>query len=419
MEKLRIIGGESLQGEINCSGSKNAALPIIAASILSDKKIIIENLPYLQDITTMFELMGSMGAEIILDETMNFSISTANLNNFEARYELVKTMRASILVLGALLGKYGTAKIALPGGCAIGTRPVNYHLDGLRKLGADIEIRNGYIHASCKRLIGTNLEFEGMTVTGTENLIMAATLAEGTTRLKNVAKEPEIIDLANFLNILGANIKGAGTDEIIVEGVDELSGGRFSIPFDRIEAGTYLAAAVATNGNIKINKIDSSRMGNMIEKFQLIGAFVELNENTIHIKMEKNIEPVDVITEPFPGFPTDMQAQFMTLNCISDGSSLTTETVFENRFQHVTELKKMGAKISLNNNQAKIEGVSNLVGSNVSASDLRASASLVLAGLVGKNRTQIDDIYHIDRGYECIEEKLNKLGAEIIREPTI
>ena len=417
MEKLRIIGGESLQGEINCSGSKNAALPIIAASILSDKKIIIENLPYLQDITTMFELMGSMGAEIILDETMNFSISTANLNNFEARYELVKTMRASILVLGALLGKYGTAKIALPGGCAIGTRPVNYHLDGLRKLGADIEIRNGYIHASCKRLIGTNLEFKGMTVTGTENLIMAATLAEGTTRLKNVAKEPEIIDLANFLNILGANIKGAGTDEIIIEGVDELSGGRFSIPFDRIEAGTYLAAAVATNGNIKINKIDSSRMGNMIEKFQLIGAFVELNENTIHIKMEKNIEPVDVITEPFPGFPTDMQAQFTLINSIANGSATVTEKIFENRFMHVQELVRMGCDITVNGNSALINGVKKIYGAQVMATDLRASACLILAGLCAEGETIVDRVYHIDRGYERIEEKLSYLGANIERLP--
>ena len=418
MEKLLIKGGKSLLGEIDCSGAKNAALPVIAASILSSEDITLKNLPYLQDITTMFELIGSMGADISLDEKMNFKLNTSNLSNLEARYELVKTMRASILVLGSMVAKYGYAKIALPGGCAIGSRPVNYHLNALEKLGAEISLNNGYIEAKAKRLIGASIEFEGVTVTGTENLMMAASLADGLTVLTNVAKEPEISDLADFLNSMGAKISGAGTDEIRIEGVEELNGTTFKIPADRIEAGTYLVAAAITNGKITIKKIDSARMGSIIETLQKAGAEVCLNENSISLDMTKNtIKPVDIVTAPFPGFPTDMQAQFTVLNCIGHGESSVKETIFENRFMHVQELNRMGTDITINGTTALINGVDSISGAQVMATDLRASASLILAGLIAKGETIVDRIYHIDRGYERIEEKLSNLGAEIIRLP--
>ena len=418
MEKLLIKGGKSLSGQIDCSGAKNAALPVIAASILSSDDITLKNLPYLQDITTMFELIGSMGADISLDEKMNFKLNTSNLSNLEARYELVKTMRASILVLGSMVAKYGYAKIALPGGCAIGSRPVNYHLKALEKLGAEISLNNGYIEAKAKKLTGANIEFEGVTVTGTENLMMAASLAEGLTTLTNVAKEPEISDLADFLNSMGAKISGAGTDEIRIEGVEELTGTTFKIPADRIEAGTYLVAAAVTNGKITINKIDPKRMGSIIETLQRAGAEVNSNGNSISLDMTKNvIKPVDIVTAPFPGFPTDMQAQFTVLNCIGSGESSVTETIFENRFMHVQELNRMGTDITINGTTALINGVDSISGAQVMATDLRASASLILAGLVAKGETIVDRIYHIDRGYERIEEKLSNLGAEIIRLP--
>ncbi|MDA9757664.1 UDP-N-acetylglucosamine 1-carboxyvinyltransferase [Pseudomonadota bacterium] len=418
MEKLLIKGGKSLLGEIDCSGAKNAALPVIAGSILSSDDITLKNLPYLQDITTMFELIGSMGADISLDEKMNFKLNTSNLSNLEARYELVKTMRASILVLGSMVAKYGYAKIALPGGCAIGSRPVNYHLNALEKLGAEISLNNGYIEAKAKKLIGANIEFEGVTVTGTENLMMAASLADGLTVLTNVAKEPEISDLADFLNSMGAKISGAGTDEIRIEGVEELTGTTFKIPADRIEAGTYLVAAAITNGKITIKKIDSARMGSIIETLQKAGAEVCLNENSISLDMTKNtIKPVDIVTAPFPGFPTDMQAQFTVLNCIGNGESSVKETIFENRFMHVQELNRMGTDITINGTTALINGVDSISGAQVMATDLRASASLILAGLIAKGETIVDRIYHIDRGYERIEEKLSNLGAEIIRLP--
>ena len=418
MEKLLIKGGKSLSGQIDCSGAKNAALPVIAASILSSDDITLQNLPYLQDITTMFELIGSMGADISLDEKMNFKLNTSNLSNLEARYELVKTMRASILVLGSMVAKYGYAKIALPGGCAIGSRPVNYHLKALEKLGAEISLNNGYIEAKAKKLTGANIEFEGVTVTGTENLMMAASLAEGLTTLTNVAKEPEISDLADFLNSMGAKISGAGTDEIRIEGVEELTGTTFKIPADRIEAGTYLVAAAVTNGKITINKIDPKRMGSIIETLQKAGAEVESNGNSISLDMTKDaIKPVDIVTAPFPGFPTDMQAQFTVLNCIGSGESSVTETIFENRFMHVQELNRMGTDITINGTTALINGVDSISGAQVMATDLRASASLILAGLIAKGETIVDRIYHIDRGYERIEEKLSNLGAEIIRLP--
>ena len=419
MEKLLIKGGASLKGEISCSGAKNAALPMIAATILSDEDVILKNLPYLQDITTMFELLGSMGADILLNENMDFTIATNNLREKEARYELVKTMRASILVLGPLVAKYGEAKIALPGGCAIGSRPVNYHLDALEQLGATITLKNGYIEASAKKLIGSKIKFDGITVTGTENIMMAACLAEGTTTLTNVAKEPEIIDLAEFLNKMGAKISGAGSDEITIEGVERLYGTEHSIPADRIEAGTYLVAAAVTNGEIKINGINPNRLIKVLDKLIETGAKVKTSEDSISLTMNQDKpKPVDITTAPFPEFPTDMQAQFSVINALANGVSNIYETVFENRFMHVQELNRMGCNIQINGNQAIIEGVDSLYGAEVMATDLRASASLILAGLCAKGETKVDRIYHIDRGYERIEEKLNYLGANIIRLPS-
>tara|TARA_B100001939_G_scaffold302557_1_gene279745 strand:- start:693 stop:1952 length:1260 start_codon:yes stop_codon:yes gene_type:complete len=419
MEKLLIKGGNKLSGIITCSGAKNAALPMIASTILSDEKVTLKNLPYLQDITTMFELLGSMGADILLDEDMNFTIQSNNLKDIEARYELVKTMRASILVLGPLLAKYGKARIALPGGCAIGSRPVNYHLDSLRQMGAEIVLKNGYIEASAENLQGASIRFDGVTVTGTENLMMAATLAEGTTTLLNVAREPEVADLANMLNSMGAKIDGAGSDEITIQGVKKLSGTSFQIPADRIEAGTYLAAAAVTKGDIKIEGINPNRLMNVIDKLIHTGAKVDYDENSISFSMTNDIpNPVDITTAPFPEFPTDMQAQFSVINAISSGTANIYETIFENRFMHILELNRMGCDISVNGNHAIIKGVNSLYGAEVMATDLRASASLILAGLCAKGETIVDRIYHIDRGYERIEEKLNYLGANIVRLPS-
>ena len=419
MEKLLIRGGSQLSGKITCSGAKNAALPMIASTILSDEKVTLRNLPYLQDITTMFELLGSMGSDIILDENMNFTIFSKDLKDTEARYELVKTMRASILVLGPLVAKYGKAKIALPGGCAIGSRPVNYHLDSLEKMGAKIKLKNGYIEASSKKLKGAEIKFDGITVTGTENIMMAAALAEGKTTLTNVAKEPEIIDLANMLNSMGAKIDGAGSDQITIEGVDNLTGTNFEIPADRIEAGTYLAAAAVTKGDITIEGINPDRLMKVIDKLKDAGANIEYQNNAISICMNKDVpNSVDITTAPFPEFPTDMQAQFSVINAISNGTANIYETVFENRFMHILELNRMGCDISVNGNHAVIKGVKSLSGAEVMATDLRASASLILAGLCAKGETIVDRIYHIDRGYERIEEKLNYLGANIVRLPS-
>ena len=419
MEKLLIKGGNKLSGTITCSGAKNAALPMIASTILSDEKVTLKNLPYLQDITTMFELLGSMGADILLDEDMNFTIQSNNLKDIEAMYELVKTMRASILVLGPLLAKYGKARIALPGGCAIGSRPVNYHLDSLRQMGAEIVLKNGYIEASAENLQGASIRFDGVTVTGTENLMMAATLAEGTTTLLNVAREPEVADLANMLNSMGAKIDGAGSDEITIQGVKKLSGTSFQIPADRIEAGTYLAAAAVTKGDIKIEGINPNRLMKVIEKLIYTGAKIDYDEDSISFSMTNDIpNPVDITTAPFPEFPTDMQAQFSVINAISSGTANIYETIFENRFMHILELNRMGCDISVNGNHAIIKGVNSLYGAEVMATDLRASASLILAGLCAKGETIVDRIYHIDRGYERIEEKLNYLGANIVRLPS-
>lgn len=419
MEKLLIKGGNTISGTIKCSGAKNAALPMIAATILCKESVVLRNLPFLQDITTMFELLGSMGAQIILNEDMDFTISSNKLSDTEARYELVKTMRASILVLGPLVARYGKARIALPGGCAIGSRPVNFHLDALEQLGAKIELKNGYIEATADRLQGTRVKFDGITVTGTENIMMAAALAEGTSYLTNVAKEPEIVDLAEMLNAMGANIKGAGTDEIIIEGVEELTGVTFDIPADRIEAGTYLAAAVVTAGDIRIDGINPDRLKKVLEKLAETGAEITCTDDSISLSMNlEKPKPVDITTAPFPEFPTDMQAQFSVISAIANGVSNIYENVFENRFMHIQELNRMGCDISVQGNHALVKGVNTLYGAEVMATDLRASASLILAGLCAEGDTIVDRIYHIDRGYERIEEKLNYLGANILRLPS-
>jgi UDP-N-acetylglucosamine 1-carboxyvinyltransferase len=419
LEKLLIKGGNPLSGTIKCSGAKNAALPMIAATILCKESVVLRNLPFLQDITTMFELLGSMGAQIILNEDMDFTISSNKLSDTEARYELVKTMRASILVLGPLVARYGKARIALPGGCAIGSRPVNFHLDALEQLGAKIELKNGYIEATADRLQGTRVKFDGITVTGTENIMMAAALAEGTSYLTNVAKEPEIVDLAEMLNAMGANIKGAGTDEIVIEGVEELTGVTFDIPADRIEAGTYLAAAVVTAGDIRIDGINPDRLKKVLEKLAETGAEITCTDDSISLSMNlEKPKPVDITTAPFPEFPTDMQAQFSVISAMADGVSNIYENVFENRFMHIQELNRMGCDISVQGNHALVKGVNTLYGAEVMATDLRASASLILAGLCAEGETIVDRIYHIDRGYERIEEKLNYLGANILRLPS-
>ena len=420
MERLIIKGGNHLQGEIDCSGAKNAGLPILASTILLEDSALIGNLPHLQDITTKLELLNSMGSQINFHEDGYIEINSSNILLPEARYELVKTMRASILVMGPLVAKYGKAKISQPGGCDIGTRPIDFHLSGLEQMGAEIKSDSKYIYLKAKKLNPIDFTFPKVSVTGTENLMMAATLIEGTTTLRNCAKEPEVVELANYLNSCGAKINGAGESVIIVQGVKKLEASRWNVLFDRIEAGTYLVAGAITNGHVKVNKIDPKTINIVSEKLMNMGVEVNIGSDFVEVDAtSSDLKAQDIFTEPFPGFPTDMQAQFMTLNTIASGKCIIEETVFENRFQHVSQLRKMGADITLNKNKACVSGITNLVGANVSASDLRASASLVLAGLVGKNKTEINDIYHIDRGYECIEEKLNKLGAEIIREPVV
>ena len=420
MERLIIKGGNHLQGDVDCSGAKNAGLPILASTILLDGSAYIGNLPHLQDITTKLELLNSMGSSINFHEDGFIEINSSNIQLPEARYELVKTMRASILVMGPLVAKYGKAKISQPGGCDIGTRPIDFHLSGLEQMGAEITSDSKYIYLKAEKLKPISFTFPKVSVTGTENLMMAATLIKGETKLRNCAKEPEVLELASYLNSCGAQIQGAGESEIIIQGVDSLSATRWNVLFDRIEAGTYLVAGAITNGHVKVNKINPKTIEIVIKKLIEMGVKVNIFEDSVEVDAtSSDLKARDIFTEPFPGFPTDMQAQFMALNTIANGNCIVEENVFENRFQHVSELRKMGANISLKKNKAFVSGISNLVGATVSASDLRASASLVLAGLVGKNKTQINDIYHIDRGYECIEEKLNKLGAEIIREPVV
>jgi UDP-N-acetylglucosamine 1-carboxyvinyltransferase len=417
MDKLIITGGIPITGQIRVSGSKNAALPILAATPLLSGPATIANIPHLQDVTTMLNLLGEMGAQLTVNEKFDVIIDTQTIHNYSASYELVRTMRASILVLGSLLGRYGQAQVSLPGGCAIGSRPVNLHIEGMRAMGAKISIENGYIKASSKgRLKGTTLFLDNVTVTGTENLMMAAVLAKGTTVIKNAAGEPEVQDLANFLNHFGAKISGIGTDTLTIEGVKELSGGQYRIMPDRIEAGTYLAAAAITGGRIKLKDVDSTIMESVLIKFEEAGAVITRSENCIELNMEnKRPRAVNVRTAPYPAFPTDMQAQFLAMNAISVGTSMVTETIFENRFMHVQEMQRMGAQIKVEGNTAICQGVGSLTGAPVMATDLRASASLVLAGLAAKGTTEISRIYHVDRGYECIEEKLMQLGANVQR----
>jgi len=411
-----IKGGRPLQGEIRISGAKNAALPILAATILADDPVKISNVPHLHDITTTIGLLARMGSELTIDEHMNLEVDSTTIKEFFAPYELVKTMRSSILVLGPLLAKYGKADVSLPGGCAIGSRPVNIHLQGLQSMGADIQVEGGYIRASAKKLKGVHLTMDIVTVTGTENLMMAATLAEGTTVLENAAREPEVSDLANCLISMGAKIKGAGTDRIEIKGVEKLSGTNYKIMPDRIETGTYLVAAAMTGGKIKLKNTRADLLDAVLSKLTEAGASVDVEENTITLDMDgRRPTAVDIHTVPFPGFPTDMQAQFTAMNCIATGGGVITESVFENRFMHVQELQRMGADLKLEGNTAISTGVDGLTGAPVMATDLRASASLVLAGLVAEGETIVDRIYHIDRGYETIEEKLTQLGAHIRR----
>lgn len=419
MDKLRITGGVSLNGEVRISGAKNAALPILAGTLLADEPVTVSNVPHLQDVTTTMKLLGQMGAQLMIDERMNIHVNPKSINNFAAHYELVKTMRASILVLGPLLSRYGRAEVSLPGGCAIGSRPVDIHLKGMQAMGATISVENGYIKATCnKRLKGANIVLDTITVTGTENLMMAAVLAKGRTTLKNAAREPEILDLANFLNSLGANITGAGTDTLVIDGVDQLSGGSYRVLPDRIEAGTYLTAAAITQGRIKVKDVYPDILESILGKLRECGANITVGLDWIELDMRNNRpKSVSISTAPYPAFPTDMQAQLMALNTIADGVGTVTETIFENRFMHVHELQRMGADISLQGNTAICKGVDHLNGAPVMATDLRASASLVLAGLVANGTTIVDRIYHIDRGYECIEEKLSLLGAQIKRIP--
>ncbi len=420
MDKLLITGGKQLSGELIVSGAKNAALPILAATLLSDIPVIIGNIPHLHDITTTMELLGCMGVELSVDEKINIEVNSSTIKKLEAPYELVRTMRSSILVLGPLLARFGKADVSLPGGCAIGARPVNIHLDGLAKMGADIKVENGYIHATATRLKGCRLVLEQVTVTGTENLLMAATLASGTTIIENAAREPEVNDLANFLNKLGAKITGIGTDVLIIEGVKRLGvkNLHYHILPDRIEAGTYLVAAAMTRGKIKLKKIQPTLLDAVLAKLSEAGASISTGDDWIKLDMQgRRPKAVSIRTAPFPAFPTDMQAQFTAMNAIAEGVSTITETVFENRFMHVQEMQRMGANIKLESNTAICTGVENLTAAPVMATDLRASASLVLAGLVAKGETLVDRIYHIDRGYDHIEEKLSQLGATIRRIP--
>lgn len=418
MDKLIIHGGIPLQGEISISGAKNAALPILAATLLTDEPVIISNVPHLHDITTTMGLLGRMGSELMVDERMNIEVHNNNIRELFAPYELVKTMRASILVLGPLLSRYGRADVSLPGGCAIGSRPVDLHINGLMAMGADIEVDGGYIRARAKRLYGAQLTMDMITVTGTENLMMAATLADGVTVIENAAREPEVVDLARFLIRMGAKIEGAGTDTIRVEGVEMLHGAEHTILPDRIETGTYLVAVAMTAGKVKLKNTHLSLLDAVIAKLREAGAQIESNNNTITLDMtNKRPLAINVHTSPFPGFPTDMQAQFTAMNCIAEGSGYITENVFENRFMHLQELQRMGADVKLEGNTAISNGVEYLTSAPVMATDLRASASLVLAGLVARGKTVVDRIYHIDRGYETIEEKLQQLGARIKRIP--
>lgn len=416
MDKIVINGPAKLSGKVRISGAKNAALPILMGCLLADSPVVLSNVPHLKDVTTSIQLLATMGVSVLFDDKLNIEIDASVLTTKEAPYELVKTMRASILAMGPLLARYGEAKISLPGGCAIGSRPVNIHIDGLRKMGADIKIEKGYIFAKSGRLKGADITMELVTVTGTENLMMAACLAKGVTVLRNSAKEPEVSDLAEFLNKMGAKITGIDTDTLRIEGVESLQGCEYQVIPDRIEAGTYLASAAVTQSCITVTHVEPKHLISVLEKFTAAGADIQTTESTITLDMRGRVlKPVDIRTDPYPKFPTDMQAQFLVMNTLADGDSKVEETIFENRFMHVSELVRMGADISLDGNVAYIAGVKSLKGAPVMATDLRASASLILAGLAAKGETIVDRIYHIDRGYELIEEKFHKLGSQIYR----
>lgn len=419
MEKLYITGGAPLDGEIRISGAKNAVLPILAATLLTEEPVLIKNVPHLQDVTTMIELLAGMGAQLIVDQHLNIQVDTRGITSYDAPYNLVKKMRASILVLGPLLGRYKHARVSFPGGCAIGARPVNSHLQGMKALGATIKIEQGYIIADVKdHLRGATIKMDTVSVTGTETIIMAAVLAKGTTVIKNAACEPEVTDLANFLNQVGAKIQGAGTDTIVIDGVESIGGGSYRVLPDRIEAGTYLTAAACTRGRIHIRDIDPQILESVLLKLEEAGAEINTGKDSITLNMQgKRPKAINICTAPYPAFPTDMQAQIMTLNTVAEGVGTIIESVFENRFMHVPEMQRMGAQIKLSGNTATCTGIESLHGAPVMATDLRASASLVLAGLVARGTTVVDRIYHIDRGYECIEEKFSQLGASIQRRP--
>jgi UDP-N-acetylglucosamine 1-carboxyvinyltransferase len=416
MEKLLIQCQVQLNGQVETSGSKNAALPILMGCLLSPTPVTLSNIPHLRDVTTTIQLMATMGTDVLLDEYMNLTLDCAHIHTKEAPYELVKTMRASILVMGPLLARFGEAKVALPGGCAIGSRPVNIHIEGMEKMGAKIVIEDGFICAKADRLHGADITMQPVTVTGTENLMMAAVLAQGTTWLRNAACEPEVVDLANFLIAMGAKIEGAGTPTIKIEGVEALQGVRYRVIPDRIEAGTYLAAAAVTGGCVTVTDVIPEHLRAVLDKFSEAGALVSETESTITLDMRgRQLRAVNIVTDPYPKFPTDMQAQFLVMNCLAQGQGCIKETIFENRYMHVDELRKMQAQIDLQGNEAHTDGLAKLQGASVMATDLRASACLILAALVAKGSTLVNHIYHIDRGYERIEEKFHRLGADIQR----
>jgi UDP-N-acetylglucosamine 1-carboxyvinyltransferase len=416
LDKLRITGGRPLEGSVTISGAKNAALPILAGTLLASEPVTVSNVPHLRDVTTMISLLQLMGVRVTLDEQMNVEVDAGSVGRREAPYDLVKTMRASILVLGPLVARFGQADVSLPGGCAIGARPVNLHVAGLRAMGADVVVQNGFIRARAERLRGAHIVFDTVTVTGTENLLMAAVLAEGETVLENAAREPEVTDLARFLCTMGAHIEGAGTGTIRVRGVSGLGGGHHTVLPDRIETGTYLVAAAMTGGRVEVRKTAPDTLEAVLIKLKEAGAEIDVGRDSIALEMRgRRPRCVDVRTAPYPAFPTDMQAQFCAMNAIGEGVGTVTETIFENRFQHVLELQRMGADIQLEGNTAICTGVDCLTAAPVMATDLRASASLVLAGLAATGETVVDRIYHVDRGYEQIEEKLRQLGAEISR----
>jgi UDP-N-acetylglucosamine 1-carboxyvinyltransferase len=419
MSKLIITGGAPLYGELRASGAKNAVLPILAATLLADAPVTISNVPHLQDVTTTMELLGRMGVDLVVDEKMNIQVDPRSIHSFQAPYELVRTMRASILVLGPLVARFGQADVSLPGGCAIGSRPVNLHIKGLEAMGADIKVENGYIRARANRLKGAHIVLDLVTVTGTENLLMAATLAQGTTIIENAAREPEVVDLADCLIAMGAQISGAGTDTLVIDGVESLHGAHYQVLPDRIETGTYLLAGAITGGRVKVKDTRPDILEAVLVKLEEAGAEVNTGRDWIEIDMKGNRpRAVRIRTAPYPAFPTDMQAQFVALNAVAEGTGMITETVFENRFMHVLELQRMGAQIELEGNTAVSIGIPRLTGAPVMATDLRASASLILAALIAEGETVVDRIYHIDRGYDCIEEKLSHLGARIRRTPS-